>query len=56
MKVINISTSFHFPNAIVIETECGHRHVRPITWVVKIGDDFKCRECEDIVEESNNEV
>ena len=43
MKVISILPAYYFPQCSVIETQCGHKHVRPdFTIKVKIGEDFKC--------------
>lgn len=42
MRVISVLPSYHFPNAIVIKTKCGHNHVRPDTMEIKVGDNFEC--------------
>ncbi len=48
MKVISIEPSAWWPEiAVVITTECGHKHLRPKSVVkVEVGDDFHCY-CED---------
>ncbi len=39
--------SYYWPqNAIVIVTECGHRHVRPITMRPDVGAAFHCPFCD----------
>lgn len=43
MKIISILPSYYFPMCSVIETECGHKHVRPNSIIkVKVGDNFEC--------------
>lgn len=42
MLVISVVPAFWFPNAIVIITSCGHRHIRPNTFNVREGDNFTC--------------
>lgn len=42
-KVTQISTSYYWPEAaIVIDTDCGHRHIRPKDWPVSEGGEFDC--------------
>jgi hypothetical protein len=33
--------------AMVIVLECGHRHVRPASWPLWVGDQFDCCFCDD---------
>lgn len=44
MIIVSIESSYYFPNCLVIETECGHRHVRHETIIgdVKIGMNWIC--------------
>ncbi len=43
MKIISILPAYHFPNVLIIETECGHKHLRPASIViVKEGDNLIC--------------
>ncbi len=51
-KITGLSKSYYFTNAIVIITDCGHKHIRPKSWIVKIGDDFYCPIC-DLLKDPN---
>ncbi len=44
MEVISILPSYYWPKVSVIETKCGHKHLRPDELIkdIKVGDDFKC--------------
>lgn len=42
VAVVSVDPSYYFKNAIVIATSCGHLHLRPKTWSVRVGDDFDC--------------
>jgi hypothetical protein len=42
-NVVDVMPSYYWPGAaIVIVTECGHKHVRPASWGSKPGDTFDC--------------
>lgn len=46
--VSEILPSYYWPqNAVIIVTECGHKHARPITMKIAIGDSFACPFCEE---------
>ncbi len=45
--VRDVLPSYYWPqNAVVIVTDCGHRHIRPITMRPEIGAVFSCPFCE----------
>jgi hypothetical protein len=46
--ISEVLPSYYFaPYAMVLVTECGHRHVRPTAMAHKVGDMLACPFCED---------
>lgn len=44
-KIASTHSSYYFPNAVIIITECGCRHARPKTIYylnLTVGDEFDC--------------
>lgn len=45
--IVDLQPSLWFRNARVIILNCGHRHVRPRSMGVKLGQEFVCCFCEE---------
>lgn len=45
--ITEVLPSYYFPSAIIIITDCPHRHVRPKTWRAIPGEVFNCPMCDD---------
>jgi hypothetical protein len=44
VKIVDIKTSYYFPNCVVLITTCGkdHPNIRPASMGHKVGDVFTC--------------